>query len=389
MKPFRPLRLLILILVIFMTGCSGSAATPAPIVPTPTLIPISVPTPAPTSSPTPLPSPTTLLEPKLYTVDIAQLENVPQDLMQLLFSYGGGAGIGGGSMPDQQPPLLGGYAGAVVPAIPMSLSWSVTTYFDSPHAEASLTLPDGSKVPVNLEWNPYSERNYTITYPIVPGALLGTYTLELIQDSFMLQDSLDLEFPSKPIWTTYQGNNWYAGFKPGEQVTLHICEELYFSWLNGVSLAELTNLAQQVPGSNGSVTSVCGKTYTESIIADGYGSFQVHVPDGYWVDVQADESGVNTTVPSCGELDPTQLELGGLAQTRRGVTQNSDTKNPAFSRDGTEVSLKAGTQVTPVMGPICNPYLSRWEWIVQTSDQTLFWMFETYANGSILEPVKP
>jgi hypothetical protein len=377
MKPFRLLCLTFLVSVIFMTGCSGLEATPAPIIPTPT--------PAPTSSPMPLPPPTTLLEPKLYAIDIARLEEVPQDLLEQIYRYQSGAGGGCYGQEQLKPPVwIDPYAGAVNPAIPTSLSWTLKSYSKSPTPEAWLTLPDGSKVQTELLED--EDGCYVTSYPIAPGSLLGTYTLKITQGGFMIQDSVTLEFPSKPIWTAYQGNIWYAGFKPGEQVTLHICEYLYISWRNGLSLSDLAGISQSVPGTDGSVTSVCGKIYTELIAADEYGTFQVHVPDDYWVDAQANDSGVKTTIPTCGDLIPTQLILGGFAEMDHNITSREIT---GFTQDGEGASIPLGTKVKTVFGPICNPYLSRWEWIVETPDQMQLWVSENQNHSRLLVPVNP
>lgn len=320
-------------------------------------------------SPTPPPPPTVLPEPKLYRFDEVVLNKVPKDLLeQIAFITGGG---GGETIVEElKPPVLTThYSGSIEPAIPSNLYWRVGTFFTSPGPKAWLIFADGSKLP--LDFNYTWEGTY-LEYPIVPGSPLGNYTLEVTQGDFIVKDSVNIQIPTTPIWTSYQGNYWYAGFKPGEKITVLICKYLFQTWQSGASLEELSTLSRYLPDPYSQYINACQNQAVETITADEYGSFQIRVPDGFWVDVQAETSGVTTMVPSCEDIGPTRLKIGASAEIYiMGVNSI-----PIYTQDGTKINSRDGN-IKLVFGPICNPYLNRLEWIAETPDHTLWWIPES------------
>ncbi|MBI5964045.1 MAG: hypothetical protein HY863_11260 [Chloroflexi bacterium] len=373
MKSFNLLRLVISIFAIVLVSCSNIA----PVISTATVAP--TPSPAPTSSPTPPPPPTVLLEPKLYDIDVAQLNETPQDILEQLYTFSPGAGGGGDSFLESDTPIwYSAYEGVTKPAFPDSLSWEVLGFAETPLPQVTLTLPNGTILPLEaIPWNAY----FVFDYEIVPGSLLGTYSVEVVQGDVKLEDTVTVSLPTEPVSNSVKDIDWYAGFKPGEQITLHICENVNIDHSNADSYSDISEFNKYFPNDNNFDGRICVKKYLKTVTADEYGTFRVRVPYEYTYSVQADLSGVKP-VPKCYDTLPQRLKVGDSVR----VTDYGETIDYM-----TWESLTVGTEYKIVFGPICGffstPYEMYLAWVVESSDQTRRIVAESDDQGYYLELV--
>ncbi len=375
MKPFNLLRLVISAFAIVFTACSNIG----PVVSTSTAAP--TPSPAPTSTPTPPPPPTVLLEPKLYDIDIAQLKEAPQDILEQLYTISTGAGGSGDAFMESETPIwFSAYEGETKPAFPDSLDWDVLGFANTPLPEVSLTLPDGSTQPLEvIPWNAH----FLFGYEISPGSLLGTYSVEVIQGEIKLVDTVTVSLPTEPVSKSIKDIDWYAGFKPSEQITLHICENLYIDRYNADANSDVTEFNKYIPTNMNFRGNVCIKKYLKIITADEYGTFRVRVPSDYSYSIQADFSHVKAG-PKCDETLPQQLKVGDMVKiSDYGEAMDFITYQP----------MPVGTELKIIFGPLCGyfigPYVSYSAWVVESSDQTRYIVAESDDEGYYLELVEP
>jgi hypothetical protein len=375
MKPFNLFSFVIGIFAIVLTACSNIA----PVISTATVAP--TPSPAPTSSPTPPPPPKVLFEPKLYDIDVAQLKQTPQDILEQLYTVSTGAGGSGDAFMQSETPIwFSAYEGATKPPFPDSLSWDVLGFAEAPIPQASLTLPDGTTT--SLEVLPWNEHFY-FNYEILPGSLLGTYSVEVIQGDIKLEDTVTISLPTSPVSSSEKDSDWYAGFKSGEQITLHICENELIDKFNADSFSDISEFNKYIPENMNFRGKVCIKKYLKTITADVYGTFRVRIPYEYTYSIQADLSGVNAG-PKCNESLPQRLSVGDLVK----ITDYGEALDFI-----TNESLPVGNEFKIVFGPLCGyfvgPFVSYSAWVVETSDQTRRIVPESDDQGYYLELVNP
>lgn len=375
MKSFKVLRLLVLVFAMTLASCSNYAPATSPATASPT------PPPAPISSPTPPPPPTVLLEPKLYDIDVAQLNESPQDILEQLYTFSPGAGGGGDSFLESDTPIWHtSYEGVTKPAFPDSLSWEVLGFAETPLPKVTLTLPNGTTLPLEVSpWNKY----FIFDYKIVTGSLLGTYSVEVVQGDLKLEDTVTVSLPAEPVSRRVDGVDWYAGFMPYEKIILHICENVNIDNDNADSYSDISEFNKYFPNNRDFEGRVCVKKYLKTITADEYGTFRVRVPYEYTYNVQADLSGVKP-VPKCYDNLPQRLKIGDLVR----VTDFRETIDYIAWE-----SLPAGTEFKIVFGPICgffsSPFETYWFWVVESPDQTRRIVAESDDQGYYLELINP
>lgn len=375
MKSLNLLRLVNSIFTIVLVSCSINA----PVISTATVAP--TPSPAPTSTPTPPPPPTVLLEPKLYDIDVAQLNDTPQDILEQLYTYSPGAGGSAYSFVESETPIwYSAYEGVTKPAFPDSLSWDVLGTAGTPLPQVTLTLPDGTTLP--LEVTPF-HAHFIFSYEILPGSLLGIYSVEVVQGDVKLEDTVTVSLPTEPISNTVNDIDWHAGFKPGEQIILHICENVDINNSNADSYSGISDLNKYLQINSSIKGKVCVKKYLTTITADQYGTFRVRVPYEYTYSVQADLSGVKPA-PKCYDALPQRLKVGDSVR----VTDYGESIDYM-----TWESVPVGAEYKIVFGPICGwfnyPTEKILSWIVESSDQTKGLVAESDAQGYYLELVAP
>ncbi len=375
MKSLNLLRLVNSIFTIVLVSCSINA----PVISTATVAP--TPSPAPTSTPTPPPPPTVLLEPKLYDIDVAQLNDTPQDILEQLYTYSPGAGGDEYSFVESETPIwYSAYEGAIKAAFPDSLSWDVLSTAGTPLPQVNLTLPDGTTLP--LEVTAFNS-HFLFSYEIVPGSLLGIYSVEVVQGDVKLEDTVTVSLPTELISNTVNDIDWYAGFKRGEQIILHICENVDINNSNADSYSGISDLNKYLQLISSLKGKVCVKKYLTTITADQYGTFRVRVPYDYTYSVQADLSGVKP-VQMCEDTLPQRLKVGDSAR----VTDYGETTD-LMSWE----SYPVGTEFEIVFGPICGSFRSDLKvylsWVVELPDQTRRVVAESDDQGYYLELVAP
>lgn len=399
MKQFYLISLSVLVLALTLSACSNPTPIPSA-APTAALEPTISPTlvPSPTPLPTPPPPPTVLLEPKLYVINIKQ--NIPPaDLLEQLVLYGPGAGGGNfGDTPPTTGAWISAYSGASIPAMPRTLYWEASNFAANPEPVALLTLPDGSALPLEVSfWNDWASTEYQV----LPGALLGTYTLKIQQGNIVLQDSVTLEMPTKKMYTHYQDNLWFAGFQPNEQVVLTLYYSRSFesgtqpeipTFLPEISrtTAMINRSGSSDPFNMGGSCKIIAFLKEQIITADAYGGFQVNVTIDqknvpFIAVARGESSGLVTNFDTfwwsgCADAQPTRLEMGDTAR----VTDNAAPLSPDF----TNIQLSSGDTVKMVLGPICYSR-STWIWWVETPEGVGMWVPEGDANGYYLELVNP
>ena len=388
---------------LILSACAASTPTPAslagggmaPSTETtlpPSPVPSESPTPAPAatvpSSPTPEPPPKIIPEAVLYVLELNQPEELPSDLLEQLYYFSvGGAGGGGSGEPSGKPPYWKtSYNNEIEPAIPGTLSWKACSFLESPLPQAVLTLPDGLTVKLEVELGTLGEICAGVSYQIVPGAPLGTYSLLVTQGDAELFDSVILEMPTEPIHGYYQDADWFAGFQPGESITvsLNTDSDIYSPYTPN----EVKNIKNQ-----GDLL-IFYLLKLEVITADRYGSFQLRVkpPDDFSGDIYISVQGISGALsqhPEGGWMDivwpdicarPIQLQIGDIVQ----VANDSD---PVPSIMGymqhRVVYLPAGTTMQVKLGPFC--LYHSWTWVVETADYGQILMRESNS----LEPVTP
>jgi hypothetical protein len=399
-----------------MTACSSSATTAvqsfSASISTPTSVP-DTPIPIPTATdtltlaPSPTatlpPPPTTVLIPRLYTIDLTRSDTVPTDLKEFVFGYHGSAGGGGPCWGgDGTPAWSEAYENISIAAFPQTLQWVAHNLPPNQTSNKTLLLPDGSILSTEESTGDLGCIFYT--YDVVPGSQLGVYSIELSVGNIVLTDSILLETPKRPTRMVYQGNEWFAGFDPNEQVKLWI---YYGGTISEFLQPDFASLSPGLPdlANNTVLQQLPNQTIyvliEEQVInADEYGTFRVKYTseqinlvdelgeitgssDGSRITTVAEgeSSGltdINRFGSSCNGSLPTQLKIGDEAR----VTSYGDV-----------AKLSPGDTVTIVLGPICEssyrPMTNRWEWIVNTTSQTSLLVSECDAEGYFLEPVVP
>ncbi len=366
---------------------------------TPTTVSPPTSTPAPTSSPTPEPPPvpTAIPDAKLYVISINQDEEVPPDLMEHLLFYVPGAG-GGNFGEETSGYWTSSYENEIIPAVPRDLYWAVENMADSPSPQATLTLPDGTVIQSQLDlWNGFT----SFSYPLAPGAPLGTYSLTITQGSLTLQDSVTLELPTEPIQTQYEDNYWFAGFMPNEQVVITLYFKGYYSDFQKPEIAALFPELPDISRLNNPLSPDAFYDYLilafltrQTIIADEYGSFQIEltsndIRQSIVASARGEISGLIcgsnfSTEGACGDSLPPQLEVGSTAR----ITDYAG-ELQVRAQDFSWVTLRPGTTVTLILGPICNSHAYHWSWLVDTPSNAGLLVSESDANGYFLEPVSP
>jgi len=250
----------------------------------------------------------------------------------------------------------------------------------------------------------YGDGFASFRYEIAPGAPLGTYSLALEQGNTKLQDSMTLEMPTDPIQTQYQGNPWFMGFEPNEQVTLSLYYQEYaFEFQKPEIAAIFPNLPEFSSSMRPDEYEILVFLKQLIVTADEYGTFQIEMKSDQLTlkderyggrskvvaiargELSSLASNTPTTLlGSCGDSQPLRLAIGSTARV-------TDYSNPllASKADYSTVNLQSGTTMTVVWGPICHAYSSQWEWLVDTADQIGLWVPESDANGYFLELVSP
>jgi hypothetical protein len=362
------------------------------------------PTPKPSPTPTLPPLPTTVMVPRLYTIDLTQGGVVPEDLKEYVYMFtssAGGCGLccGGDGTPAR---WVESYNGATIPALPQTMSWTLMNLQANSPVKVTFSLPDGTSSISELPGDDFGCAMYR--YEVVPGTLLGDYSIEFVQGNTIITDSLSLIMPEEPVRKIYEGNEWFAGFEPNEQVTL----SLYYAGtldeflqpevaLLFIGLPDYSKLLDPFSYRSTVLNAFLGQ---QTIKADEYGTFQVrytseqlNLIDDWGIlgssggsrittVAQGDISGltsVNGFGSICNGSLPTRLAIGDTAR----VTDY-----------GASSDLRPGEIVSTILGPFC--YLSyvpmwgaRWEWIVDTPNQTGLQVTECDAEGYYLEPVNP
>ena len=384
-----------------------ASATPAEVgstlkIPTVTVDYPDSPTPSPTSLPTstsiPL-IPKTIPEAQLYVFEIEKPDEQRADLIEHLYFYFEGGAGGPGSSNDVETPALWTkkYEGKILPALPMDLEWTACSFSKSSTPQATLTIPDGSTVtPLVLPADSWQYENcFSITYTITPGALLGDYSLLLSQGQAELSDTTTLEWPLTPSHVVYQEKDWFAGYMPGETITITIYSEEDI-------LKQYTNQDKSLGDLHFWFAGLSEGYYLlsqEIITADETGSFQIAVktdlPHEKPIEVTAygEVSGFGKSdihLFSVREALTTRLHIGDTARV-------TDYLNPlpAVNIQGAQnIQLEAGSIVRVRRGPfyITGSPLTLCcglAWIGETPDKYLIYLLEGDSGGYYLEPILP
>ena len=389
---------------------SMPAVTQKPDTPTPVPPPTMTPTPEPSPTPTLPPPPVAVLVPRLYTIEIAQGSKAPADLQEFVFNYPSSAGGGTFCAEGGTPMWVTSFAGAAVPAVPGRISWEMENMSVTPEAQAILTAPDGSQTTLEARvWGGCG----SISFEILPGTMLGSYTLELVQGSISIMDTFSLQLPTDPVRVVYEGYEWFAGFEPNERVTLWL---YYLGTLQEFMQPELAPLFPGFPDlssrfgiyelENFTINALLGQ---QIVLADEYGSFQVtytseQIPltdESYRLDIgegsrittvaQGEVSGFtadNRLTGSCYDSLPTRLDIGDTAW----VTDYA-AGNDQFTVDSSTI-MDPGTVVTMVAGPFCitgygGLVRDRWLWFIDAPGYISLLVSECSSEGYFLEPLEP
>jgi hypothetical protein len=384
---------LLLFVMVALVSCTTSQLASAPVTtgsaptsPVVTKTPIASPTPTPALAPVVLPNAW------LYILDLTDNVQAPSDLAEHLFFYRpGGAGGDGNQAEHRTAYWVMSYKDSIKPAVPNGLGWLACSLSVTTVPQAMLVFPDGTTL--NLEVEMETETCASIHYDIVPGAQLGAYTIQLKQGDTELRDTVTLELPVKPIHADYQHRDWFAGFQPGETVSVSVYSD--DDIFNQHSQTEKKVLYRRD-------SALFFLVDQQMITADQYGSFQIGIKTpsafkgGIYISVHGDKSGTLSKNPE-GEGDgwiegawlekcsePIQLKIGDTARV-------TDYLNPLPSIEGymkhLRVFLPAGTTVKVLDGPFCVD--GHWAWLVETLDQTQLVLSEGTAKDHYLEPVKP
>ena len=414
-----------ILFIVFVAACAGPRSSTTTIAPDDTIATLEVQSPAtkmpatavptktmkptPTASATPEPPvPTSLPVAKLYVLDVTRGNEAPSDLLEYVSFYQGGAGGAGDCVVSGPPAWISGsaYNNATVAAFPRTLGWSAFNFLEKPKVQALLTLPDGSKVPLDANVRGMGGGCLWVSYEIAPGAPLGRYAIKLKQGKSVLKDTFILEMPAEPIQTVYEGNDWFAGYKPNEMVTLSVYyKSSIFDLLQPETAAlfpDLPNLGDATPGDDMLIY-----LDQQTVAADEYGAFQVKIESNEFPIVDDFGSTRVITVAngetsgyappetskyravdfaqilsgSCNGSLPTRLAVGGEARV-------TDYGSPI--PDYSDISMPVGTTVTVLYGPVCYG-TGGWEWLVSIPDQSEkgVYVSEGDASGYFLEPVNP